>query len=333
MSSGPPRLSGSSINLGWSGVAEGAIFTSWDNEGASGWNAAKNGMDVMFSPLNHLYIDFGFNVTSLKSTYDFNPAPASANSDPEARKHILGTEATLWGELVPEDQMDAQAFPRVLALAERAWGIEKYDFNDFVERVKVHVYRLEEQNVLTGPAFDYKPEPAIPARIRDGLPSMIYKNNRNDEDWRWTLTGTHERLCIYSINPLFAFDGNLKSHYLTYGPRKDWDAFTIALEKPDIYDHIKVITGMTNGDHILREGVLEVSWSYGQWKEVARFKNGIAEAKIEGMIVSEVRIRSTINQNPFDLLAVREITLTKAGKSSLKELSPIDRLKLPSALE
>ena len=319
-------------SVGWNSVAKGAIHTCWDGDGSGGWRAAKNGEDVIMSPGNSMYIDYNIEVTSLKATYDFDPAPVGSALTTEDRKHILGTEATLWGEAVSEDQMDAQAFPRILALAERNWGIEKYDFEDFIDRVKVHVNRLERHGVLTGPAFACKVEPAIPLRIRNGLPSLIYKNSTNDEDWRWTLTGMPSRGGSACSNPLFAFDGDLQTYYLTWGPRAEFDAFDVLLEKPDTYDHIKVITGMPNGDHILRQGILEVSKSYGQWKEVARFQNGIAEAALDGSPVVEVRIRSTINQPPFALLAVREFILEKNGKSTLKELTPVQRLKLPAVL-
>lgn len=91
------------------------------------------------------------------------------------------------------------------------------------------------------------------------------------------------------------------------------------------------LTRLAKGDHILRQGILEVSSGYGRWQEVARFEKGIAEAKLDGKPVVAVRIRSTINQSPFDLLAVREIILEKGGKSTLKEISPVERLRLPPA--
>ena len=104
---------------------------------------------------------------------------------------------------------------------------------------------------------------------------------------------------------------------------------TVVLDKPDAFDGVKAITGLGNGDHILRQGVLEVSSGYGRWKEVARFEKGVAEAKLDGRPVVAVRLRSTINQPPFALLAVREIILEKEGKSTLKDLSPVERLRLP----
>ena len=320
--------------IGWGGVAKGAVFTCWDSDGGGGWRAARNGWDVIMSTGNNLYINFNIERTTLKSTYDFDPAPARAQLTPEARRHILGVEACLWGEMVSENHMDYQAFPRVLALAERGWGIDQYDFEGFVERVKVHVNRLAEMGVLTGPAFAYAMVPTIPARIRNALPSMIYSaaQNQNDEDWRWALTGIDPGQGSNALNPVQAFDGDLETYYLSWGPRKDVDTFTIMLKTPDTYDHVKAITGLANGDHILRQGVLEVSSGYGRWREVARFKKGVAEARLAGPPTVAVRIRSTINQSPNDLLAVREIILEKDGKSTLKEISPVERLRLPLPL-
>jgi hypothetical protein len=64
---------------------------------------------------------------------------------------------------------------------------------------------------------------------------------------------------------------------------------------------------------------------------VAHFHNGVAEAKLDGASVVAVRIRSVIDQSPFDLLAVREVILEKDGISTLKRISPVERLRLPAA--
>ncbi len=320
--------------IGWGGVAQGAVFTCWDNDGSGGWNAAKSGWDVIMSTGNNLYINYNIERTTLKTTYDFDPAPASAGLTPGVRRHVLGVEACLWGEMVPENHIESQAFPRVLALAERGWGIDAYDFEDFLERVKVHVNRLAEMGVVTGPGFPYPIQPAIPARVRNALPSLIYSasQNQNDEDWRWALTGIDRGQGYDALHPLHAFDGDLETYYLAWGPRKDVDTFTLVLEKPDAFDRVRVITGLPNGDHILRRGVLETSNGYGRWKEVARFKRGVATATLGNTPVVAFRIRSTINQPPLALLALREIILEKDGKSTLKAISPVERLRLPAAI-
>ena len=317
--------------IGWGGVAPGAVFTCWDADGSGGWNAARNGWDVIMSTGNNHYINFTIDRTSLKSAYDFDPAPASANLSPVARQHILGVEGCLWGEMVPENHIESQVFPRVLAIAERAWGIDHYDYNEFLERVKVQVNRLAVKGILSGPACGYTATPAIPARVRNALPSLIYSpsQNQNDEDWRWALTGIDKGQGRDALIPMQAFDGDLETYYLSWGPRKDVDTFTIVLEKSEVFDHIQAITGLANGDHILRQGVLEVSPGYGRWKTVARFSKGVASATLDKTPVVAFRLRSTMDQSPFDLLAVLEFILEKDGKTTLKQISPVERLHLP----
>ena len=319
--------------MGWSGVTKGAVFTCWDNDGSGGWGAAKGGWDVVMATGNHHYLNYNIERTTLKTAYDFDPAPARAALSPEARRHILGFEACLWGEMIPENHLESQAFPRIVALAERGWGVERPDFEDFTERLKIHVERLAQMGILTGPAYGYPIQTALPGRIRNAMPSLIYSasQNQNDEDWRWTLTGIDRGQGYDAILPAQGFDGDLETFHMSWGPRKDVDTFTVVLNKPDTFDRVKAITGMANGDHILREGVLEVSTGYGRWKEVARFKKGVAETKLDRSKIVSVRIRSTINQPPNALLAIREIILEKNGQSTLKTLSPVDRLHLPAA--
>jgi hypothetical protein len=153
--------------------------------------------------------------------------------------------------------------------------------------------------------------------------------NRNDEDWRWTLTGIDGGQGYDAPYPLHAFDGDLETYHRTWGPRRDVDSFTIVLSSPASFDRIQAITGMPNGDHRLRLGVLEVSTGYGQWQEVARFKNGVADAALDDRRVVALRIRSTINQPPNAVMAIREFMLWKNGKSTLRELSAVERLRIP----
>ena len=318
--------------VGWGGVATGAVFTCWDWDGDEGWNAARSGWDVVMSTGANLYLDFDLDHTNLKDTYRFDPVPPRANLTPAQRQHILGLEGCLWGEAIPENHLDRQAFPRVLALAERGWGIDHYDFTDFLERVKLQVDRLALMGVVTGPAFPYEPVPALPARIRSSLPSLIYSEyqNQNDEDWRWKLTGFGGRSGKHeAFYPLNAFDGDPESFFTVWGPRKDVETFAIVLAQPAPYDQVKVITGLKNGELILRQGVLEVSSAYGRWQTVSLFTNGIASAKLDANPVASVRIRSTTDQSPYDLMAIREIILQKDGYTTLQTLSPVERLRLP----
>ena len=61
--------------------------------------------------------------------------------------NILGLEATLWSEQIPDImQLEKMAFPRVFALAERAWGgVPVYSV--FLEQCKQEFRYLEQDGV------------------------------------------------------------------------------------------------------------------------------------------------------------------------------------------
>jgi hypothetical protein len=174
----------------------------------------------------------------------------------------------------------------------------------------------------------------LPVRVRNGLLPMIYSScqNQNDENWRWTLTGIDRGQGYDALYPLHAIDGDLETYYVAWGPRRDVDMFTIVLDKPEAFDRVTAITGLPNGDLSLGQGALEVSIGYGRWREVARFVRGTAAATLDATPVAAVRLRSTIHQPPLALLAVREIVFGKNGRSTLKHLTPIERLRLPPIL-
>ena len=73
--------------------------------------------------------------------------------------HILGLQANFWSHINREpDEVDAQLFPRLLAIAERGWSPKTVrDPDDFLRRVTAHLARLEEMGVRY-----HEPVPAAP---------------------------------------------------------------------------------------------------------------------------------------------------------------------------
>jgi hypothetical protein len=72
---------------------------------------------------------------------DLIPATLTA----EERKLIKGMQGNIWGEFIPtESRMQTMAFPRAIALAEKAWTpVDRHDYDDFLLRLTEQVKRLD----------------------------------------------------------------------------------------------------------------------------------------------------------------------------------------------
>ncbi len=85
-------------------------------------------------------------VVSLPKVYSFEPVPAGCTA--EQAKLLLGSEACLWTEYIPQEAIDRKVFPRLLSLIEVLWSpAEGRDFDEFYNRVQHHYKRLERLGV------------------------------------------------------------------------------------------------------------------------------------------------------------------------------------------
>ena len=161
--------------IGWDEILEGglapnATVMSWRGiDGAIA--AAKAGHDTVLSPHPTLYLDNRQSasweeptgrglIVTLKDVYAFDPAPAQLN--PDERKHILGVQANVWTEHMQTDQrMLLMAFPRAIALAERAWTREEdANWDDFARRLPAEMARLKVLGV-TADTVPFEPSPKL----------------------------------------------------------------------------------------------------------------------------------------------------------------------------
>lgn len=148
--------------IGWDEILEGglapnATVMSWRGiEG--GIAAAKQKHDVIMTPGNFCYFDHyqsqGHNeplaiggFTPVSKVYAFEPVPTELNKD-EAR-YIKGAQANLWTEYIGNtDYLEYMVYPRASALAEVLWSpADKRNYDNFLERLKVHVKRLDQKKV------------------------------------------------------------------------------------------------------------------------------------------------------------------------------------------
>ncbi len=142
--------------LGWDeilqgGLAPGATVMSWRGI-QGGITAAQAGHDVVMSPTSHTYFDYrqaakerglGRRVINLQKVFAFEPLPAELSI--EQANHVLGGQAQLWGELIPDqNRREYMAYPRACALIETLWSpAQKGDYDEFSGRLGHHVKRLK----------------------------------------------------------------------------------------------------------------------------------------------------------------------------------------------
>lgn len=148
--------------IGWDEILEGglapnATVMSWRGM-RGGIEAAKAKHDVIMTPTDYVYFDYGqgdpayepLNIGSyvpLEKVYSFEPVPKELTAD-EA-KYVIGGQANIWTEYIKTPQhVEYMAFPRMLALAEVVWSrAEDRDYADFLRRLNAHLPWLDAQGV------------------------------------------------------------------------------------------------------------------------------------------------------------------------------------------
>ena len=146
------------ILLGWDEILEGglppeATVMSWRGI-QGGIEAARQGHDVVMSPNSHVYFDYYQGPSEseplaiggylpLQKVYSFYPVPEELDS--EAAKHILGGQANLWTEYIPDlKHAEYMMFPRIAALSEVLWSPKKnQSWSDFSHRIQKLMKRYE----------------------------------------------------------------------------------------------------------------------------------------------------------------------------------------------
>jgi len=135
--------------IGWDEIVEGGLSKDatmmwWRNWAPKMRNiAADNGNNMIICPDFEYYFDFLNDATPLDKVYNYEPVPEEFT---EAQaKHVLGVQANLWSERIPNfKRLQYQAFPRMLALAETGWtSKDNRNFDDFQKRMMLQYDRLD----------------------------------------------------------------------------------------------------------------------------------------------------------------------------------------------
>lgn len=149
--------------IGWDeilqggGLARDATVMSWRGE-EGGITAAREGHDVIMSPVSHCYFDAGQGPKeqeswglggqlSLEKVYAYNPVPTALT--PKEQTHVRGVQGNIWTEYLKTPEMiEYMTYPRMLAMAEVAWSEQSArQFASFEQRLSVHYAFLEQARV------------------------------------------------------------------------------------------------------------------------------------------------------------------------------------------
>jgi len=130
--------------MGWDeifqpGLPKEAVVHSWRGQKAL-FDAAKAGYDGVLSA--GYYIDL---LETAARHYAVDPLPANSGLTEAEAAHVLGGEATMWGEWVGPETIDSRVWPRAAAIAERFWSPRDVnDIDDMYRRLERVSIQLEE---------------------------------------------------------------------------------------------------------------------------------------------------------------------------------------------
>ncbi len=140
--------------MGWDEIAEGGLTKDvammwWRNWAPKTREvAAKNGNNLIITPDFEYYFDFSYKSTPTSKVYNYEPVPESFTQ--EMTKSIIGVQANLWSERIPNTKrLYYQALPRMLALAETGWtDKEAKDIDSFNKKIVSQFDRFDAQNLF-----------------------------------------------------------------------------------------------------------------------------------------------------------------------------------------
>lgn len=161
------------------GLPSGVVINVW-RTASSAVDAIAAGHDVVQCPESVLYLDHRAGLGpeepvpvgglhTIEDVYRYEPATAeilAAQREPGAGR-LLGAQANVWREYLPDARRtDYATFPRLCAAAESFWSDER-DWDDFSRRLPAHLARLDAAGVeyrpLTGP-HPWQQRPALRGR-------------------------------------------------------------------------------------------------------------------------------------------------------------------------
>ena len=118
----------------------------------------RKGGNAIMSNFKYAYLDHSYSFTPLKLAYEFEPIPIKLET--KFHQHILGLEALMWAEFIPNiKRLEWQTFPRLIAFSEVGWSPnDKRNYYSFKKRLKVLLKRFDILGVNYANKKEVKPK-------------------------------------------------------------------------------------------------------------------------------------------------------------------------------
>ena len=139
------------------GLARQAVVQHWVGKPATLIKSIREGRRVIMSTYMQAYLDHSYALTPLSQAYGYEPLLPGLEAGLQA--NVLGLEALLWSEFVPDrPRLDYQVFPRLCAYAETGWtSRETKDLSDFQRRLAGFESRLDAMGIAYARPWQAQP--------------------------------------------------------------------------------------------------------------------------------------------------------------------------------
>ena len=136
------------LMMGWNEILgpnlEGDVICQyWIRKKKKVLDFVRDGGNAIMSNFKYAYLDHSYSFTPLKLAYEFEPIPK--NLEREYHHRILGLEALMWAEFIPNiKRLEWQTFPRLIAFSEVGWSsMENRNYSSFKKRLNVLLNRFD----------------------------------------------------------------------------------------------------------------------------------------------------------------------------------------------
>jgi len=188
--------------MGWdelceSEIPENATIFAWRGNGQHAIKAFENGHDVVLTPAAKLYLIryqgpqwfepftyFGNN--TLQDVYEYEPEMSGVKSNHLSQ--VKGIQASMWTEFIKSpEELTYMVFPRLTALADRAWSSQPKDWDNFLPRMD-RMSQIYDHLGITWAKSMYNLFHEVKAE--NGKVMASFSSIRPDLEIRYTLDGT-----------------------------------------------------------------------------------------------------------------------------------------------